>query len=337
MLMENIQLLFKSAKNVEIEQCNVPKLGDYDILVKTELSLVSSGTELTILRGESPRDSFWAKYGNFPFVPGYSNIGKVIDVGKKVDPAKIGKIVASYAPHALFAVTDEKQSYIVPENVAVDDAVFFTISEIAMNGIRKGKITWGESVVIFGAGLLGQVAARLLLNIGVHKVFVIDKSHFRLNLLPKSNRLYCFDSFDETVVDKIQQENNGSLVDCVIELTGNPDLLPKEIKALRDEGRFVILSSPSGPSSFDFHDLCNLHSFQIIGAHNCSHPMEASSDNPWTKRRHNELFFSAIQKQDVDRPSSLITHRYHYRQAKAAYTTLLESLPSVGAMVLEWD
>lgn len=49
----------------------------------------------------------------------------------------------------------------VPPAVSNADAALFAIDAIVMNGIRRGKLVWGETVVVFGLGILGQLAVRL--------------------------------------------------------------------------------------------------------------------------------------------------------------------------------
>lgn len=127
------------------------------------------------------------------------------------------------------------------------------------------------------------------------------------------------------------------MADVVFEVTGNPDIIPKEFEALRPQGRMVLLSSPTGPTaSFDFHDLCNSPSYSIIGAHNGSHPDNATPYNQWTQHRHAELFFDYLADGELEL-APLISHRAPYAKAPELYAMLLEDRSRAMGVILEWD
>src|SRR5207302_5766520 len=91
--MENPTVVFTEPGKVVIEDRPKPPPNRGQLLIRTRRSLISTGTELTILSGDYPPDSHWSRYGKLPFVAGYSNVGEVIDVGAEVDAAWIGKRV----------------------------------------------------------------------------------------------------------------------------------------------------------------------------------------------------------------------------------------------------
>ncbi|MBO3753534.1 MAG: hypothetical protein FGF53_01440, partial [Candidatus Brockarchaeota archaeon] len=159
--MNNPTVVFPKPKTVIVEDKEVPRIKGDEVLIRTERSLVSIGTELTILSGEFPPQSYWANYGKYPFTPGYDNIGMVVDAGPDADRSLIGKTVASYSPHAMYVSASQKDIMLVPQGVSMDEASFFTIAEIVMNGVRRSQLSFGESVVIYGAGILGQLTARI--------------------------------------------------------------------------------------------------------------------------------------------------------------------------------
>lgn len=330
----NLTVVFPEPKHVVVEERSMPVPGDDDMLVQTSRTLISTGTELTILNGEFPRESQWANYGRFPFVPGYDNIGTVIDVGKNVDKSWIGRKVASYAPHSAYVILQPNGVRIIHRDIPDEEATFSTIVEIVMNGIRRGEVTWGESVVVYGLGLLGQIASRLSYFAGARPVIGIDVSEKRLGLLPKG--IKGVNAKDDDVVEMVKKLTNGRMADVVIEVTGNPDIIPQEFAVLKRQGKIVILSSPRGiTKSFDFHDLCNSSSFTIIGAHNGSHPQFETPYNQWTQKRHAELFFNMVADGEID-VKPLISHRGKYSEAPEFYRMLIEDRTQAMGVIMEW-
>lgn len=290
---------------------------------------------MTILNGQFPRDSAWALYGKFPFVPGYNNVGEVIDVGPKVDRTWIGRRVASYGSHALYVIAGVDSVRTIDRNVPDDPVVFFTIAEIVMNGVRRGGVEWGDAVAVFGAGLLGQFTARFCRLCGARPVFVIDLANSRLRYLPDDPLIVKLNTNEADIVSAVDKGTRGRKVRVVFEVTGSAALIPSEFRILRKQGHFVVLSSPRGETTFDFHDLCNSPSFTIIGAHNSSHPAHATPENPWTMKRHFELFVDLIADHELD-VSPLISHREPYGRAVELYQMLLRDRSQAMGVVFEW-
>ena len=333
---KNPTVVFTEPGKVVIEDKSVKKPGEGQLLVKTSRTLISTGTELTILSGEFPKNSRWAAYGKYPFVAGYDNVGVVVEVGKGVDSEWIDRRVASYGSHAAFVFIPASQARSIPDKVTDDEAVFFTIAEITMNGVRRGGVTWGEAVVIYGLGLLGQLTARFCHLAGARPIVGVDVSDSRIELLPKVPGLIGVNPKNEDVHDIVKDLTRGRMADVVFEVTGNPDLIPQEFNALKNQGRFVVLSGPRGPSNFDFHNLCNSPSYTIIGAHNSSHPPVATPLNQWTQIRHAELFFDLLSDNQID-VNRLISNQIPYTEAPAVYAKLKKDRTQFMGVILDWS
>lgn len=331
----NPTIVFTAQKRVEIECRNIPTVEPGWVLIRTRQTLISTGTELTILNGEFPKGSNWEHYGKYPFVPGYNNIGEVIAVGEGVDQALIGRTVATYGTHARYVTQSAASLRLVHRKIPDEQAVFFTIAEIVMNGVRRSALQWGEAVAVYGLGLLGQLTVRFCRLAGARPVLAIDTSDSRLGRLASEPQIRSINPLRTAVIDVIKTETHGRLLDIVFEVTGLADLIPREFEGLRKLGRFVVLSSPRGKSSFDFHDLCNSPSFTIIGAHNGSHPPTAIPQCPWSKHRHAELFFDLVADGEMDM-QPLISHHVPYREAPQIYAMLLQDRTSAMGIILDW-
>ena len=205
-----------------------------------------------------------------------------------------------------------------------------------MNGTRRGQIRWGESVVVYGAGLIGQHVARYARLAGALPVLVVDTSEERLKKLPNDPCIIPVNSLHEDPL-KIVEANTykGRMADIVYETTGNSDVIPMEILVLRKQGRMVIVSSPRGKTVFDFNDLCSIGSRTIIGSHNGSHPTHETLDNPWTLERDIAFHFSLVTNKLYD-PLPMITHRFPSTSATDAYKLLIEDRTRALAVHLSW-
>jgi threonine dehydrogenase-like Zn-dependent dehydrogenase len=156
--LSGFRTVFTAPREVTLEPCEYPPPAAGKVRLRTERTLISTGTELTALTGDFPAGSAWAAYIQYPTGVGYSNAATVIDVGEGVEKVQVGDRVACTAAHATHAIHDANYLYPIPNGVDWDVAAFSTLAEIAMGGVRLSRVMFGESVVIIGAGLVGQLA-----------------------------------------------------------------------------------------------------------------------------------------------------------------------------------
>ena len=330
-------VFFTRPHNVELQTIELPEPSPTQILVRTRKTAISTGTELTILTGDFPANSRWAEYGRYPFRAGYSNVGEVIAVGDAVDGWSVGDRIAGYGAHSQF-VTYNVGAMLVhpPDEIDDDTAATIALGVIVLNGVRRANIKLGECAVVYGLGPLGQLTWQLARLNGARPVIGVDIVAERLELALRLGCDAVIDGATCDVVERVKAINSGRLADVVFEVTGNPDVIPKEMEVLREQGRIVILSSPRGPTLFDFHDLCNAPSFTIIGAHNSSHPPHPTPDNPWTMQRDGELYFELIKRGEL-RVADLVTHHFPWNNAPEAYELLLSQRGRTGIVILDWS
>ena len=96
----NPAVVFPKPNEVVFEDRPVPSPGAGQVLLRTRRTLISTGTELTILSGDFPPDSRWSSYAQFPFTAGYSAAGEVVEVGPGVTTLAPGDRVAASTPQA---------------------------------------------------------------------------------------------------------------------------------------------------------------------------------------------------------------------------------------------
>lgn len=333
--MKNCSVIFTGPCQVEMQDRVCPSPSAGEVLIRTELSLISTGTELTFLKGEYPENSKWSTYIHYPMSSGYSNIGVVEAVGEGVSEELLGKRVASFSGHAQYVTVPAAELRFIHYDIEPEYASFFALAETTINGIRRTGIELGNRAVVYGAGIVGQLAVRLLLAGGCTEIFVVNRSAFRLEILPKSPAVIPICSSKEDPVEFIRKVTRGDMADLVIETTGNADVIPEEFAVLHQQGRLCMLSSPKKKTLIDFHDCCNAVSVNIIGAHTSSQAPAATYDNPWTCGRNSETFFKMIHNGQIDM-SGMVTHRASFEQAPEMYKMLLEDRTHAMGVVLDW-
>ena len=102
--------------------------------------------------------------------------------GAGVDALQVGDRVVCPAAHASHAVVDAAVCLPAPADLPDEEAAFFNLLAIAMQGVRKARIELGESVAVLGAGVIGILAMRLAQLSGGLPVIGIDLDEKRLAL-----------------------------------------------------------------------------------------------------------------------------------------------------------
>lgn len=185
----------QTLKSGIIEICDVPipSISNKFLLVSNICSVISSGTEKTKI--DMGRKSLLQKAKARPDLVkqvvkkiqtegiaktvqtvkarlespsplGYSTSGIVIAVGGLVKGIAAGDRVAcagaGYANHAEVIAVPQNLVTRIPDNVSDEDASFTTIGAIAIQGLRLAQPTLGETFLVLGLGLIGQITVQLL-------------------------------------------------------------------------------------------------------------------------------------------------------------------------------
>ena len=329
-MVENVAITFPEPEVVALESLERPRPGPGELLVRTTRTLISTGTELALLTDT-------AQYTSIPIdTPGYSHVGVVVEIGEGVDEAWLDARVATHAPHRQFACVAVDAATLVPDTVTDEEATFHALAAIAMNGVRQGRLTWGETAAVYGLGLVGQLAARCCHVAGATVVIGLDIDAMRRGYVSDDPGYAVIDPRAGSVPDMVRDRAAGRLADVVFEVTGNAAAIAEQVAALRDRGRFVILGSPRGVEPFDFYHDCHRPGYEIIGAHARTHPPVETSGNQWTRPRHRQLFMSLLTQGRFS-VTELISHRTAYDEAAAQYEQLLADRTQALGVIFEWD
>lgn len=330
--MKGKRVVWPCRAKVEIEEFEFQPLGDNEILVATECSLISPGTERAFLLGLPNAQ------GRYPSYPGYSNIGVVIDNGRDVDGFKIGDRVVSSSGHTSHFVTTPDSLLKVTETaLSSEEGVFFNLCTVAMQGVRKAKIELGESVLVLGGGLIGLFGMQLAKLSGGLPVITADLSDSRLQLAKQVGADYALNPEAEDFNDRLDKITGGTGLAIVIEATGHPSVVNTAFQLADWHGRVVLLASTRGETErVNFYRDVHGKGLTVLGAHNSVRPRHESSPNFWTLRDDWELSLQLIAHRRVV-VAPLITHRMPGIQAAEAYELLMEWDQNLLGVVLNWE
>ena len=326
------RVVWPSRAKVDIEDFEIHAIKDDEVLVASECTLISPGTERAFLLGLPNA------MGNYPTRPGYSNIGKVVEVGKNVTGMTVGDRVASTIGHTSHAITSPNRLIKVESSDAPsEEVVFFNLSAIALQGIRKASIELGEPTLILGQGLIGLLALQLSKLCGAFPLLSADLTDSRLELSKSIAADYALNPEDKDFSQRLSEATMGKGPSIVIEATGHPDAISSAMKIAGWGARVVLLASTRGETpQVNFYRDVHKKGLVLYGAHNSIRPRQESSPNFWTSDDDCRLMISLISHNRFD-VTPLITHKVPGQEAQRAYQLLMEWSPGLLGVVLQWN
>ena len=304
----------------EVEEFSLSDvLKENEVLVKTEFSLISPGTERAWFL-DIPNTP-----GKFPQYPGYSNVGIVEKVGKKVKSLEIGDRVASIIEHQSCVIATEEKLYNIPDGLSFEEAVFFCMGEISIQGVRKAKIELGETAVVLGQGMIGNLALQLAKLNGAAATIACDLNEKRLAISSLCGADYCFSKNMEENVKKITE---GKMANVVIEATGIPKVISSAFRLASKMGRVILLGSPRGEDKVNFYPEIHCKGISVIGAHAASRISELRDDINIV------LKLMANGKLKV---KDFITNIVSYTEAKEIYSKIANEPDTLLGVLFKWN
>lgn len=361
---------------VSVTDVPVPSPRRGFVLVRTAASLISAGTErLTVEAGqkslvsravEQPAlvkqviqkartegvlntvDAVRSKLGSM-IALGYSAAGTVIQVGDGVTGLREGDRVAcagvGYASHAEVLSVPKNLCVRLPENLDFDAAAFGTLGAIALQGVRLAEPTLGESVVVIGLGLVGQLAVQLLKANGC-RVFGIDVDTNKIELAQQTGAdTGCAPDSDAKA--RVLDWSRGRGADAVLITAATESNQPIELggEISRQKGRVVVVGAvglkiPRKP--FYDRELTFRISMSYGPGRYDPEYEERGHDYPfgyvrWTEGRNIEAFLDLVADGRVN-VEPLITHRFNLDETERAYKLITGEVsePYLG-VVLKYD
>jgi predicted dehydrogenase/threonine dehydrogenase-like Zn-dependent dehydrogenase len=280
---------------------------------------------------------------------GYSAAGIVVEVGEDVSEFHVGDRVAcagvGFASHAEVLSVPKNLCVHLPESVSFDCGSFGTLGAIALQGVRLAEPTLGESIVVIGLGLVGQLTVQLLKANGC-RVFGLDLDPERVQLAIELGADEAAISNDESA-KMIDSWTRGRGADAVLITAATDSNQPVEFaaKISRLKGRVVIigmtgLNIPRQP--FFSRELKLTISMSYGPGRYDPDYEERGHDYPlayvrWTEKRNIEAFVELIGsgKLNVER---LITHRFPIEDAERAYQLISGNVgESYLGVILNYD
>lgn len=171
-----IEAILYGARDLRLEQQPDPVPGPHDVLVRTEFTALSTGTELGNYEGRSEELPGAPKY---PRRTGYCNVGVVEQTGALVTRFRPGDRVLSLLPHVSAFVAPETSLLVdVPATVDPAQASLSYLTQLGLAALRQARYEAGEPVTVIGLGIIGLATVAIAKAMGA-QVTAVANSRLR--------------------------------------------------------------------------------------------------------------------------------------------------------------
>ena len=280
---------------------------------------------------------------------GYSLCGVVIEVGAGAEEFKVGQLVAAagneFALHAEYNWVPVNLCAAVPRGVAPEHAAFATVGAIAMQGVRRAEPQLGETSLVIGLGLIGQLVVRLLVAAGV-RVVGLDVIEARCRLAEQAGAVACAAPDDEglaAVAAALDELTSGRGADHIFLAAGGSSNAPVETAArlARDRARVVDIGKTKLdlPWNAYYDKELDVRFSRSYGPGRYDDRYELEGiDYPagyvrWTERRNLECFLDLLARKDLE-VETLVSGTFPMHDAVSVYADLSSgALKAVGVLL----
>ncbi len=211
----------------------------------------------------------------YPLVLGHEFGGEIVKVGNQADLALVGKhgaifpcIPCRFCPPCLsgnyamcldydylgsrsdggfaeYCLIPSSWHFVESHNVQTTDEALSMVEPctVAQHAVRRGDLRAGYSVLIFGAGPIGIMAARWAHIFGAGTIALVDVVEDKISFAKQHGQI-CLHGGKEDVNAAFRALNQGRPADIVIEGTGTQAALNQAIDCVRTFGTIVMLGNP---------------------------------------------------------------------------------------------
>lgn len=328
--MARLSVVFVAPGQVEVVQEPLPTPASGELLIQTDVSAISAGTELLFLRGQVPAElsvdsTIPALDGavRYPLRYGYACTGRVIAAGVESDAAWIGRRVFAFQPHTSHFTAPATQLIPVPDGVTPAQAALLPNMETAVNLVMDGEPVIGERVAVVGLGVVGLLTVALLARFPLAHLLAVDP-------LPARRALALKLGAHAAVAPDAHAEIRD--YDLTYEVSGAPAALNTALARTGYAGRVVIGSwYGSKQAPIDLGGAFHRSRIRLLAS-------QVSTLDPrwlgrWDKARRFAVAWEMLRHLDA---GALITHRLPVTQAQEAYRLLDQEAHQAVQVLFEY-
>jgi 2-desacetyl-2-hydroxyethyl bacteriochlorophyllide A dehydrogenase len=279
-------IVFAARDRIELVEISVPALRADEVLIETEITAISQGTDRAMVAG-----TYAGVETRYPFIYGYSRVGRVLEAGGDVSGVRVGdrvfvgmagtrldrgdglgEVGGAYTSHA---VVHHTEVVVLPDSVSSTTAAICALGAIAYQGVVASDVRPRSRVLVAGLGAIGQFGA-LIARLHGAQVWAVDPVPERRALAGRIAGAETLAPGEDLAVrieetawgarpwrgrneeptsryERMRWAQPAGVVDVVIDATGRNDALEAYLPLVAREGCICLQGYYAQPLTLDFH------------------------------------------------------------------------------------
>jgi len=329
------RLIVTGPRQASFDEVDIPQCPDDGLLVRANVTAVSTGTEIRVYRYIPVDDEGKWLHGGVAFSGGpeengYSMVGEVIEVGSSVEGFVVGDRVFCAETHKEYAATPAQRAIKLPPEVSDEQGVFLNILGGGRLGLRQGEPGPGEDVAIVGLGVIGLSALAYCSAFGLRTVG-IDFSEKRRQTATEMGADLVVDPAVEGFQEQIIEFFDGRGADVVLETASVWAAIETSMEIVRDDGTVAVVARHTDSPTFNpvghpyFNKRVNLRA--SIGYR--------PQDLRWNQMNSMKFTASMIAKGKLP-IGPMMTHEFQWNELPEVYARLDQGDTDILGAVIRW-
>ena len=332
-----------SFNDIRIEDVPVPEVGPHDALIKTKACGICSGDVMP-----------WYIEKKAPLVPGHEPAGEIVEVGKGVTSFRPGDRVFAHHHAPCFtcrhckkgnyvqcetwrntklipggiseyilvpAINLENDTLNLTDGLSYEDGTLIEPTACVVKAMKRANVRHGDTVVIIGLGLMGQLNILLARKYGAERIIGADMVPFRLQKAKEFGADDIVDVSKDDLLDSLKELTHGEMADVAIVGPNSVDAMKQGISAVCPGGR-VLFFTPAKPRENLVIDPNHLYfnDINIITSYSCGPTDTADA--------------LTVIEEGLVRSEKLVTHRFPIEKTWEAFRLTAEAGDSLKSLIV---
>ncbi|MFV0528458.1 MAG: zinc-binding dehydrogenase [Lachnospiraceae bacterium] len=269
---------------IEFREVPVPEVGTDQVLIEIK-KIGICGSDIHVYHGAHP-------FTSYPVTQGHEVSGEIVQLGASVTgftkgqkvtiqpqvvcntcyPCRHGKynlcenlkvmgFQTTGVASQYFAVDAAKVTPL-PEAMSYDEGAMIEPLAVAVHAVKQAGDVKGLSIVVLGAGPIGNLVAQAAKGMGAARVMVTDISDFRLEKARECGADYCVNTKNEDLGEAILEAFGPDKADLIYDCAGNNSTMGQAITHARKGSIIILVAVFSGMATIDLA-VANDHELDI--------------------------------------------------------------------------
>lgn len=330
---------------IEEENLDISALGASQILVETEMSIISAGTELAAFTALAKGVYKKGSRNAYPWRPGYGLIGRILEKGSAVSRFNKGDRIFCFGTHAShqFYELDEsgekpfQSAFKIDENIPAECAVIARMGLIAITASQISDLSLNSTVAIFGLGTIGNLAAQLFQSNGC-RVIGLDPIRNRCKIAETTGIRQVNDALPESQIQEVMNFTGGKGADICVDAVGDSRVIKNCLRSTIRGGQVILLGSPRADYEANLTEefnLIHMQSLTLRGALEWRLPAYNARGISRSIASNLDLLLGLISTEQL-KVHELVSHCIRPDELLSAYEGLLNQKDNYLSVVIDW-